>query len=671
MRFIVNMSTELALAEPQLTSDFLTEFFVGWESFPDEQKPLSLAYMAPWLPGLRTNILANEMDGEKGREKVAVLFRKLIDVTVQDHALIYSLEQSVWPKIVQDEILLEIFLDELLKTAMSYGAHEEPLEVISSIVVGIGTVTLRGKILSRLRKALNRSSLRPTKYLPDNAVWTEICILLQFCLSLSFDSGVQSQLFLPEIFHVVTMLANTGSQDVRLLVYRLLVNSVHAVCTSFELDDAKSSKLRASLDFLCDPRSDIFSAPPAFARDGASVSTSQEAGPALSATENLASALFEICSVAAPTVDLSNAWRSRWMSLVASTAFQNNPAIQPRAFTVMGCLAREEVDDDLLYQVLVALRNSVGRFGEDHNSEMLVSIVTSLSKMMAKLPSASRYGLQLFWLAMSLVRLVPANLFNCAALFLEAVLANISTGEDFRGAKMVPLLLQGRVPLDEAALPLEDVYGIHFTHDTFEFAVCACLSRGLTDTTTRQTAMRVLSSFLEMTTWSSKPTTSVRDVPEGSAYLALLLARAVGHEELKDSLWSAGINPGEVNTVLKSRELPDIGAIQDKNLLLMTAIEIVDFQYLEDTVQTRSLQRLNELATKRPSVAIHLLVMAPEYSLTTVKLKSSIGVEPSDLCWTTFCCTARTQARSGRPISFYGHCHPTPNSPGPLVQCHC
>lgn len=670
MRFIVNMSTELALAEPQLTSDFLTEFFVGWESFPDEQKPLSLAYMAPWLPGLRTNILANEMDGEKGREKVAVLFRKLIDVTVQDHALIYCLEQSVWPKIVQDEILLEIFLDELLKTAMSYGTHEEPLEVISSIVVGIGTVTLRGKILSRLRKALNRSSLRPTKYLPDNAVWTEICILLQFCLSLSFDSGVQSQLFLPEIFHVVTMLANTGSQDVRLLVYRLLVNSVHAVCTSFELDDAKSSKLRASLDFLCDPRSDIFSAPPAFARDGASVSTSQEAGPALSGTENLASALFEICSVAAPTVDLSNAWRSRWMSLVASTAFQNNPAIQPRAFTVMGCLAREEVDDDLLYQVLVALRNSVGRFGEDHNSEMLVSIVTSLSKMMAKLPSASRYGLQLFWLAMSLVRLVPANLFSCAALFLEAVLANISTGGDFRGAKMVPLLLQGRTPLDEAALPLEDVYGIHFTHDTFEFAVCACLSRGLTDTTTRQTAMRVLSSFLEMTTWSSNPNTSVRDVPEGSAYLALLLARAVGHEELKDSLWSAGINPGEVNTVLKSRELPDIGAIQDKNLLLMTAIEIVDFQYLEDTVQTRSLQRLNELATKRPSVAIHLSVTAPEYSLMTLKLKLSIGAEPSDLCWTTFCCTARTRARWERRMSFYGHCRPTPNSRGPLVPCH-
>ncbi|KAM0413561.1 hypothetical protein ACHAPD_008663 [Fusarium lateritium] len=603
-RFVVDISNELALSEPQLTSDFLTEFFVGWESFPDEQKPLSLAYMAPWLPGLRTNILTNELDGEKGRERVAILFRKLIDVTVQDHALTFALEQSVWPKIVQDEILLEVFMDELLKSAMTYSVHDDSLEVISSIVVGIGTVTLRGKILSRLRKALNRSSLRPTKYLPDNAVWAEICTLLRFCLALSFDNGVQSQLFLPEIFHIVTMLANTGAQEVRLLVYRLLVNSVHAVCTSFNLDDARSGKLRASLDFLCDPRSDIFAAPPTFPRDGASVSTSQEAGPALTATENLASCLFEICSIAAPTIDLANTWRSRWMSLVASTAFQNNPAIQPRAFAVMGCLAREEVDDDLLYQVLVALRNSVNRFGDDHNSEMLVSIVTSLSKMMAKLPSASRYGLQLFWLAMSLVRLVPASLFNCTAQFLEAVLANISTGEEFQGDNMASLLLQGRAPLDEAALPLEEIYGIHFEQDTFHLAVCACLARGLTDTMTRQTTMRVLSSFLKMTCDAEGRERPA--VTQTSPYLSLLVARAIGNHEIKDTLWSAGINADDIGLLNGMRKSPQLEAMSDNALLLITSIELIDFQYVEDTVQTRSLDWLNILAKERPFVIEHL-----------------------------------------------------------------
>jgi neurofibromin 1 len=605
-QFIIKISKNLAQAEPQLTTDFLNEFFVGWDSFSDEQKPLSLAYMAPWIPGLRTCLLANEVESDKGREKIASLFRKLIDVTLSDPTLNFTLEQSVWPAIHQDELLLDIFIEEVLKVAFSIGFSDEQTETLTSIASAIGTITLRGKIISKLRKALNRTSLRPTKHLPDNAVWSEICVLLQFCLALSFDSGVQSQLYLPEIFHIVTMLANTGTSDVRATVHRLLINSIHSACTSFNLDEARLNKLRSVLETLADARSDIFASPAAFARDAASVATNHDTGPSLAAIEHLAALLFEICSVAAPSTDVSNAWRSRWMSLVASTAFQNNPAVQPRAFAVMGCLAREEVDDDLLYQVLVALRNSVGRFGDDNNSEMLVAIVTSLSKMMAKLPSASRYGVQLFWLAMFLVRLVPPNLFNCTAMFLESVLTNISTSGEMRGEKMVPYLLQGRNQLDEAALPLDDAYGIHFNGENFHFAVCACLVRGLTDTVTKATAFRVLLAFLEMTSSNlSIPEKNLRDLAS-SPYMTLILGRTNSLEELRDGLWSVGINPSGLADVGSLRVAQELGSMKDKDLLLNTAIELVDFQYLEDAVQNRNLQWLNEVALARPGVILHL-----------------------------------------------------------------
>ena len=605
-QFIIKISKQLAQAEPQLTSDFLNEFFVGWDSFSDEQKPLSLAYMAPWIPGLRTSLLASDSESDKGREKIAALFRKLIDLTLSDPALNFTMEQSVWPVIYQDEVLLDIFIEEILKTALNIGFDDDQTETLTSIATGIGTVTLRGKIISRLRKALNRSSLRPTKYLPDNTVWSEICVLLQFCLALSFDSGVQAQLYLPEIFHIVTMLANTGTSDVRLMVHQLLINSIHAACTSFALDEVRLIKLRTTLETLSDARNELAASSAAFSRDGASISTNQEAGPVLAVTESLASLLFDVCSVAAPSVDVANSWRSRWMSLVASTAFQNNPAIQPKAFTVMGCLAREEVDDDLLYQVLVALRNSVGRFGDDTNSEMLVAIVTSLSKMMAKLPSASRYGLQLFWLAISLLRFVPPNLFNCTAMFLESVLSNISTSGDMKGEAMVSSLIHGRSQLEDAALPLDEVYGIHFNPESFHFASCACLVRGLNDPVTRPTALRVLSTFLEMTSWTG---TDVERTPRdlsGSPYMALILARAVGLEELRDSLWSAGINPSGMSDVGSLRTAQDLGAMKDKDLLLNTAIELIDFQYLEDAVQNRTLQWLNKVAEGRPSVVLHL-----------------------------------------------------------------
>lgn len=623
--FAISISEKLARTEPQLTTDFLMAFFLNWDSIPDEQKPLSLAYMSPWLPGLRTTVLTTETEGDKARENIGVFCRKLVDIALSDPFLKFTIEQNVWPSIYQDETLLDIFLDEVVKMGIAVGIQDEQAESLASVLTGIGTVTLRGKIISRLRKALNRSSVRPTKYLPDNAVWTEICVLLQFCVSLSFDSGVQAQLYLPEIFHVVTMLANTGTPGARFLVHRLLMNSIHAMCTSFTLDEVRLTKLRGALESLSEAKGELFtntgshgggsggSGGSNYGRDGASISTGQDPGMALAATEGLATILFELCAVAAPTVDTANAWRARWMSLVASTAFQNNPAIQPRAFTVMGCLAREEVDDDLLYQVLVSLQTSIGRFGDDNNRDMTVAIVTSLSKMMSKLSATSRYGLQLFWLGISLLRLVPAALFNYTALFLESVLANLGTSGDVRGARMVTYLMQGRAQLEDAALALDEAYGIHFSSDNFHFAVCACLVRGLTDPTTRPTALRLLSTFLELSAFDDEDKDQPRPATvadlRGSPYAALILARVLTADELRDYLWPLGeglTTSGALPPLAQMHQLQDVSRMADRDVLLNTAMELVDFQYLEDGLQNRTLVWLSELAREKPNVIVHL-----------------------------------------------------------------
>jgi neurofibromin 1 len=604
----VEISQQLAKSEPQLTADFLNEFFVGWESFPYSQRPLSLAYMAPWLPRLRTSLIATEVDSDRAREKVAAIFRKLIDVAISDVALSTTLEQSIWPAICEDEIYTDIFLEELIKAALGFGLDDERTEVLGSIIASLGTVTIRGKLLSRLRKALNRTSLRPTRLLPDNTVWNEICVLIRLCLSTSFDSGAQSQLFLPEIFHLVSMLANTGSLEVRVMVHRLLINTVHAMCTTFGLEEGKLSKLKHMLLSLSQTKPDsLFNLP---VRDGVPIPSVQDAGlPALMATESLAVLLSQVSIIGAPSVDMSNAWRSRWMSLVASTAFQSNPAIQPRAFTVMGCLAREDVDDDLLYQVLVALRNSITRFMEDNDSEMLISIVTSLTKMMDKLPSASRYGLQLFWLAVSLVRLVPLQLFNCTASFLDAVLANIATSGDFSGGRMVSTLLQGRVPIEDPASQLDELYGIQFTNENFHLAVFASLVKGLTDSVTKATAMRVLSTFLEITT-SNLPSGAKFPMDVTCApYLGLLVTRARTPEEARDNLWLAGVTcANDEQPFEEVFALADSKVMKDKELLLNVSIGIVDFRHLEDIVQNRILRWLDRVAVKRPAVVLHLQV---------------------------------------------------------------
>lgn len=606
-QFIIEISRQLALSEPHLTADFLNEFFVGWESFPYSQRPLSLAYMAPWLAGLRTSLIPTDSDSDKAREKVAANFRKIIDVAISDVALSTTLEQCIWPTVSRDEIYTDILLDEIVKSAMGYGIHDEHTEILGSIISALDTITIRGKLISRLRKALNRTSLRPTRLLSENAVWGEICVLLRLCLSVSFDSGVQSQLYLPELFHLVTMLANTGSTDIRIMIHRLLVNTIHAICTTFPLEESKHARLKVLLLSISEPENaSLFNLS---SRDGIAVHSSVQDSciPLLLATESLAVLLSEVSTVAALSVDMSNAWRSRWMSLIASTAFQSNPAIQPRAFTVMGCLAREDVDDDLLYQVLVALRNSISRFMEDNDSEMLIAIITALTKMMDKLPTASRYGLQLFWLALSLVRLVPLGLFNCTALFLEAVLCNIVTSGDLGGGRMVQTLLQGRSLLEDAALQLDEIYGIHFNTENFHFAVCATMVKGLTDSVTKSTAVKVLSTFLEITSSSIQPGGKLPHDTTCLPYLGLLVSRVLAPDESNQNLWLAGWTSTEDEITSENiLDMIERQPIKDKELLLNLAITIVDFHYLDDLVQNRGLAWLNRVAKKRPTVILHL-----------------------------------------------------------------
>jgi neurofibromin 1 len=639
--------------------------------------------------------------------------------------------------VAEDEVLVDILLDELVRAAVAPegggGAQQQQQQqqqqqrqsssqhhqhaqyvggqqqtagqsaygdALAAIVASVGTLTLRGRIVSKLRKALNRSSLSATRHLTDNPVWPEICVLVHYWLALSFNSGPQAQLFMPETFHVVTILANTGPPHVRLMVYRLLVNTLHAACATFDIDEAQQDKLRASMALLSEQRAVVggVDRPDVIlVRGGAGVEAASGGGGGgggtsdrenrggsagagqtaasalptlLPPTETLAAILYDVCAFAAPSTNLMNGWRARWMGLVASTAFQTNPAIQPRAFAVMGCLARDEVDDDLLYQVLVALRHSLARLREDNSADMLVAVVQSLSKMMAKLPSASRYGLQLFWLAMSLVRLVPVGLFNCAAAFLEAVLANNSTDPDFCGYRMPAMLLHARGQMGDAAVVLDKAYGVHFREGNFEFAVCASLLRGLTDPSTRATTLRVLAALLGLMVRGEgllaarngaaaasgedgAPSPAAPEPPAtvalellsplivSSPFLHLILARAASADEVRDCLWLAGVHARSVKDLFATRAIlldypqhyhnlhgdaagdgGDAAAAAatrrdglgmqrrgsmtpdewDRSLLLNTAMELVDFDALEDGVQARTLAWLIELAKRRAGV---------------------------------------------------------------------
>lgn len=297
------------------------------------------------------------------------------------------------------------------------------------------------------------------------------------------------------------------------------------------------------------------------------------------------------------------------MSLVASTAFQSNPAIQSRAFSVMGCLAREDVDDDLLYQVLVALRNALARFLESGDHEMLTSIVTSLTKMMENLSPSSRYLLQLFWLAISLVRVGSGLVFNCSAALLESTLRTIAASGEFKNNRMIPVLLQGRLPVDEATSAIDELYGLHFNHESFHVAVAATLSKGLQDPTTKPSALRTLATFLEVVAANAMENARWGPDMPVPPYLGMVFTRATTIGEMKDILWVVGV-PLDIDEMVETECYNKMGPLIDnmdeQSLLLNGVLSVIDFRTCEESIQKLTLGLFAVLARRRPEVLLLL-----------------------------------------------------------------
>jgi neurofibromin 1 len=618
---IVGVSEKLAATEPQLTFDFLSEFFIGWDKSNPRQRPLNILYMAPWLANLHQHVLMGGDDPERGRERLAVIARKIIDITVKEPKLYTSFQQNAWFVIGKEEGLLDVFLDELIKAAMNFGFDSEGAETIGSICSSFETLTIRSKVIARLRKALNRTSLRATRHLVDNHVWDEICVLLKICLAISFDCRVQAQMFLPELFHVITMVVNCGQSQVRTTVHSLLVNTVHSISTSFPLEEKNLCQLKQILQSLNEPKMCLlFSLNRPTSRDATALQEQRSENATSTSMEQITMLLLDIIQVAAPTTDMANIWRARWMSLVASTAFQSNPAIQPRAFAVMGCLAREDVDDDLLYQVLVVLRNALTRFVESGDNEMLTSIITSLTKMMDNLSPSSRYLHQLFWVAVSLVRLGSGMVFNCSAALLEATLRTLAKSGEFKGNKMSQMLLQGKSSIEDYTLVIDELYGIKFAADNFHFAMASTLTKGLQSPSTKPAALSALTAFVEVGVANMPELQRDGDIPI-PPYLCMVVARAANPSDVKELLWMIGLSVEEADIDMLVN-IQRIEIMSERNLLLSAVLAIIDFKTCEEVIQRQSLVLFTQMAKKRPEVLLLMYVPTtavphPFFFLTT------------------------------------------------------
>lgn len=196
---------------------------------------------------------------------------------------------------------------------------------------------------------------------------------------------------------------------------------------------------------------------------------------------------------------LLNVWRARWMSLVSSTAFQYSPAVQARAFITLGTLAVSDVDDDLFYQMIVALRKVLSETKQsDPDLCMILSMLRSFTKLVPSLTVGSRFFPQLFWLGVALLQTGIMGLFIEAAELLKVALENMMLQGIFDERGVSFTLLQERLPMEEVSVQLDHMLSLSFDY-SFSFSLAAILFKGIQHQNLKEAAGGALRSLLRIT----------------------------------------------------------------------------------------------------------------------------------------------------------------------------
>lgn len=472
------------------------------------------------------------------------------------------MQRGIWAQFSKFDVLVPTLLDVFVEAAIDSGLYTERYERIIDTMVSFPSINLRGKLLAKLRRMVARTAQNPTAtQLHENVGWKEIATLVHISLALSFSNRLESMLFLPDMLHVILLLAGNGEDATRRAVHGMAVNLVHSLCekdvpaseglendqfstyeraSSIEAQSAgepmlASSRLRnllvrlSSDEFLV-----LFGLPQSSSQDSTIAVSDKQSFPRVreppsnQAIATLAGALYEIPELAAPSIDAANAWRARLTSLVTSKAFQYNPIIQARAFILLGCLADLtknmltrlsvaspdgdegvpeqrpqtlfEVDDDLLYQILVSLRGSIQEWASASNDGPIVSIVTCLSNVVKILPDQSRYLAQMFWLGISIIQYGHVPLFKAGIDLLNATVTSICARDIPHRYNMdlITFLMDGRYDFHDAAICLDDETGVDFEIN-FSFGAAALLVKGLSHPLTRDATIELLRTLLQST----------------------------------------------------------------------------------------------------------------------------------------------------------------------------
>jgi neurofibromin 1 len=465
-------------------------------------------------------------------------------LTIEEVEMYPSIQAKIWGSIGQVPELIDMVLDNFIHRSVNSGLGSPMVEIMADTAVALASANVQlvaKKVIGRLCRVVDKTCQSPTPLLEQHMMWDDIAILARYLLMLSFNNCLDVARHLPYLFHTVTFLVCSGSLSMRASTHGLVINIIHSLCTCTKPSFSEETQrvLRLSLDEFSLPKfyllfgiSKVKSAAVTAFRSSYrhpnerwfgtersfSGASSDRERLSLTSLEVITDALLEImeaCMHDIPDCD----WLNSWTSLAKSFAFCFNPALQPRALIVFGCISKSITDHDMK-QLLRILVKALESFSDIVLIEALVMCLTRLQPL---LRPESPIHKALFWVATSVLQLDEVSLYASGLALLEQNLHTLDSQGIFEDRTLENVMMSTREPLEWHFKQLDHAVGLSFKAN-FHFALVGHLLKGYrhpTPTTVSRTS-RVLTMLLAIV---AKP--QRRDkfevTPDSVAYLTALV----------------------------------------------------------------------------------------------------------------------------------------------------
>ncbi|KAJ3936091.1 MAG: hypothetical protein NXY57DRAFT_886591 [Lentinula lateritia] len=558
--FVIDLSTRLARFAPQLTLDFISEVVASMttndrnKSMQVLQRINCLRYMNPWIKNLE--LFANPTSPlfERSGARLRDCIRVLTDLSVNlPEMATNGVQKYIWHEAGQlNGNIIDIIFDELIRSATDGGIGTHRCEIIAHSISAMSSssIAIRGRLFSKLRKAIIKASPRMPRIPSHNTGWPEVSTLIRIALIAGTETThpLNNQLYVPEIVHIVTLVAGVGSTLIRKSVYGIIINLVQSLYLA-RLDEGSAPELLQHIEEMTTQEHvlNLFGLSRLTTTSEYTSFDVDKEKSIIYQQEKLTALLIRSMDVSSGSKGQLNVWKARWMSLATASAFQYSSMIQMRSFTALGALATSDVDDDFMYQMLMAFRTALLQPDNTSDIAALVSMLRCITKAVPGLQTDSRHIPQLFWLGVAFLQSSHMAFFEDAAALVTLTMKEMEKRGTFVGAPVAVRLLEARSPIEEPAQQFDSTLQLS-CDASFSFCLAAVLFKGMRHSGLRDSAEEALRTLLRITTHFDaqlQPDSVNEDLtyidPDALGYFIALLAASTTTADYRALLQECGI----------------------------------------------------------------------------------------------------------------------------------